>query len=158
LHVVDTGNHRVVSFAADFASSKAFGDFGPHPGFFAAPLGIAQQAGELYVVDSDNHRVEVFDARGVLHYEWGLHALRPREGEGHLPYRAEVAVASDGALAAIAEPFEDRVQLFRRIRPGEAWPQNVTVDRTIAAHFGPTLATDGDLLAITEPGAPAVLV
>jgi DNA-binding beta-propeller fold protein YncE len=158
VHVTDTFDHRVATLGASLEPLRTFGDFGPHPGFFAAPQGLAYHAGELYVVDSDNHRVQVFDVDGKLQYEWGLHALLPREGEGHLHYPSDVAIARDGSLAAVAEPFEDRVQLFRRIRTGEAWPTNRTVDRTIAAHFGPTLDASGDLLAIAEPGAPAVLV
>lgn len=158
LFASDTTQHRVVKLDVEGAHSIAFGDFGPHAGFFAAPQGLATRAGELYVVDTDNHRVQVFDAQSKLAYEWGLHALRPREGAGYLHYPSAVAISRDGALAAVAEPFEDRVQLFRRTRADEMLPINRVVDRTISAHFGPTLALDGDLLAIVEPGAPALLL
>lgn len=158
LFASDSTNHRVVKLDLEGTSATPFGDFGPHAGFFASPQGLAWRAGELYVVDTDNHRVQVFDTNSKLAYEWGLHALRPREGSGYLHYPAAVAIARDGALAAVAEPFEDRVQIFRRTQPGEALPINRVVDRTISAHFGPTLDLAGDLLAIVEPGAPALLV
>ena len=160
VYVTDTGNHRLEKFDRDLRFVKAWGDFGPHPGFFAQPEGLECFEGLLYVVDSDNHRVQVFDTDGARLREWGLHALRPREGEGRLHYPTAIAVTRDGhgAHAAVAEPFEDRVQLFRAAQAGEEIPVFNPAERTVAAHFGPHLDIAGDVLALCEPSAPSLLL
>ncbi len=160
VYVVDTGNHRVQKFDAELKFVKSWGAFGPHPGFFAFPEGIDCFEDRLYVVDTDNHRVQVFDLEGALLYEWGLHALAPREGEGKLHYPRDVAVArsSEGLVALVTEPFEDRFQVFRETKVGEELPKPVIPDRVIAAHFGPHLDIAEDLVAMFEPGAPSLLL
>jgi DNA-binding beta-propeller fold protein YncE len=160
VYVVDTGNHRVQKFDAELNFLKAWGAFGPHPGFFAFPEGIDCFEDRLYVVDTDNHRVQVFDLEGALQYEWGLHALAPREGEGKLHYPRDVAVTRtpEGLVALVTEPFEDRFQVFRETKLGEELPKPTIPDRVIAAHFGPRLDIAEDLVAMFEPGAPSLLL
>ncbi len=160
VYVVDTGNHRVQKFDAELKFVKSWGAFGPHPGFFAFPEGIDCFEDRLYVVDTDNHRVQVFDLEGALLYEWGLHALAPREGAGKLHYPRDVAVArtTDGLVALVTEPFEDRFQVFRETKVGEELPKPAIPDRVIAAHFGPHLDIAEDLIAMFEPGAPSLLL
>ncbi len=153
VYVSDTGNHRIVKLDRDLNFVKAWGDFGPHPGFFAEPDGLAWHAGELYVVDTDNHRVQVFDAEGRRSHEWGLHALLPREGDGKLHYPSKIALR-DG-VAAVSEPYEDRVQFFRRTEPGEELPQPLRFERIVAAHFGGHISVAGDLAGLCEPTAPS---
>jgi hypothetical protein len=52
----------------------AFGVEGTGPGQFASPSGVAvrQSTGEVYVVDSANDRVEVFQADGAYAFQFGL--------------------------------------------------------------------------------------
>lgn len=156
VYVSDTGNHRIVKLDRDLSFVKAWGDFGPHPGFFAEPDGLAWHAGELYVVDTDNHRVQTFDAEGARRHEWGLHALLPRDGEGRLHYPRKIAL-HDG-VAAVSEPFEDRVQLFRRTGPGEELPQPLRFERVVAAHFGGHVSVAGDIAGLCEPTAPSFVL
>lgn len=156
VYVSDTGNHRIVKLDRDLNFVKAWGDFGPHPGFFAEPDGLAWHAGELYVVDTDNHRVQVFDAEGKRSHEWGLHALLPREGDGKLHYPRKIALR-DG-VAAVSEPYEDRVQVFRRTEPGEELPQPLRFERVVAAHFGGHISVAGDIAGLCEPTAPSFVL
>ena len=156
VYVSDAGNHRVVKLDRDLNFLKAWGDFGPHPGFFAEPDGLAWHAGELYVVDTDNHRVQVFDADGTRSHEWGLHALLPRDGEGMLHYPRKVALWAEAA--AISEPYEDRVQLFRHTAPGEEVPAPQRFERVVSAHFGGHVSVAGDLAALCEPTAPSLVL
>ncbi|NUP96194.1 MAG: SMP-30/gluconolactonase/LRE family protein [Planctomycetaceae bacterium] len=156
VYVSDTGNHRVVKLDRDLKFVKSWGDFGPHPGFFSQPAGLAWDEGSLYVVDTDNHRVQVFDGQGNRQHEWGLHALLPREGEGKLHYPHGIAVRN--GVAAVSEPYEDRVQLFRRTQVGEDIPVATRMERVVSAHFGGHVSIGGDLAALCEPTAPSFVL
>jgi DNA-binding beta-propeller fold protein YncE len=156
VYVSDTGNHRVVKLDRDLKFVKSWGDFGPHPGFFSQPAGLAWDEGSLYVVDTDNHRVQVFDGPGNRQHEWGLHALLPREGEGKLHYPHGIAVRN--GVAAVSEPYEDRVQLFRRTQVGEDIPVATRMERVVSAHFGGHVSIGGDLAALCEPTAPSFVL
>lgn len=156
VYVSDTGNHRVVKLDRDLKFVRSWGDFGPHPGFFSQPAGLAWDEGSLYVVDTDNHRVQVFDGEGNRQHEWGLHALLPREGDGKLHYPHGIAVRN--GIAAVSEPYEDRVQLFRRTQVGEDIPVATRMERVVSAHFGGHLSIGGDLAALCEPTAPSFVL
>jgi DNA-binding beta-propeller fold protein YncE len=160
VYVTDSGNHRVHKLDADLKLVKTFGDFGPHPGFFAFPDGIACFENEVYVVDTDNHRVQVFDSEGAVRYEWGLHALLPREGEGKLHYPSGIAIDPHGGdpRVWISEPQEDRIQSFRVVGPEEAIPTNPPGTRVVAAHYGPHVSVGLDVLALSEPSAPSLVL
>ena len=153
IYVCDRGNHRVQVY--DNAGSHLFswGDWGWSPGFFADPTGIEISAEKVYVSDSSNHRVQVFDLEGTWLYEWGLHALEPREGEGKLHYPGGLAVTADGKLAAVAESFDDRVQLYEYGPPPERFSRldRSWQDMTASPHLGETLAEGGGLLFFGEP-------
>lgn len=179
LFVCDADNARVQWFAADGAWLGMTGGWGQLPGWFANPGGIDVHEGRLYVADSGNHRVQVFEIRGAaasapaggaasadktgspleLVYEWGTHVVRPHEGEGRIHYPNDVAVAPDGGVAVVSESFENRAQVFRRLRPAEPVPQNLMpgVPDTLS-HFGPRIDIDGRLLALTEPDSHSVLI
>ena len=52
--------------------AKVFGTNGVHAAQFRNPVGLATDAaGNIYVIDGDNHRVEVFDADGNYLRQWG---------------------------------------------------------------------------------------
>lgn len=158
LYVTDCGNHRVQKFDREQTFSASWGDFGPHAGFFAFPAGITHFEDQLYVVDSDNQRVQVFDLAGQRVYQWGLHALLPRQGEGRLHYPSAITLRRDpsGVRAAVCEPNEDRVQFFRGVGVNEEVPQATATERVVAAHFGTHLSVGGDVLALSEPNAPTI--
>ena len=152
IHVVDQGNQRIERFDKDGKYLSAFGGFGWQPGLLAAPASIEYAAGRLYVADRDNHRIQVFDRSGKPLYDWGVHALRPREGAGHLHYPDAVAIAPDGSFAAVGEGFEDRVQLFG----AEDDPSRLLraqSERSSSAHYGGGLALGARLCVVLEPSA-----
>ncbi len=163
--VADTGNHRVVVLDAGGAVLATLGERGPFPGLFAEPRGVAVAAGRLYVADTENHRVQVFDVAAVLRgdgtplYEWGKHALRPREGEGRLHYPDAVAVAPDGSRALVCESFVDRVQVFGPAE-GDAslYAADPTVRPGIAPHAGREVAAWNRLLLTLEPESQTLQV
>jgi DNA-binding beta-propeller fold protein YncE len=158
LAVLDADTSRVELYDLAGTWRGGFGDWGYFPGLFAAPQGLATWRDEIYVADTDNHRVQVFAPKvGAelvyeLQYAWGRHAIRPGDGDGLLHYPTDVAVAPDGSFAAVCEPLDGRVQLFRRA-PGKEPPEDplrVGIGQA-AAHYGRVADIDGQFMALAEP-------
>lgn len=159
LVVADRDAHRVRVFDAAGAPLLSFGDWGAHPGLLARPAALALFGERIFVGERENHRVQVFDLAGKRLGGFGVHALRPGEGQGKLHYPSGLALASDGALLALAEPLDGRVQIFsvERTLPPDELPPMPGVPQP-PAHYGPELAADGPLLVIAEPESRSVLV
>jgi sugar lactone lactonase YvrE len=152
IYVADQGNQRVQRFDKEGKFLGAFGGFGPHAGLFAAPASIEYAAGRVYVADRDNQRIQVFDREGQPLYDWGVHALRPREGKGHLHYPDALALAPDGSFAAVAEGFEDRLQLFGP-EDDASRLLRAQSERSSSAHYGGGLAVGARLCVVLEPAS-----
>lgn len=97
-----------------------WGTFGTGPGEFNAPEGIALgPEGRVYVADTNNHRVQVFDSQGRYLFEWGsLCILETKEGcktpEGEGQFNAPEGIIY-GVLSGIiyvADSGNHRVQAF----------------------------------------------
>ena len=161
LFVTDQDLNRVVVFDAAGHFLREWGDWGWYQGLFSTPSGIAVANGSVFVADLENHRVQVFDRAGELEYKWGLHAIRPREGRGMLHYPAHLAVSPSGDLAALAEPFDDRVQLFgprsaTQDEEDQAWRRQGVGQP--APHYGPDMDAAGAYMTIVEPESRSILV
>lgn len=142
--------------------TSKIGGWGAFPGLMAHPSGMDVVDGLVYIADTGNHRVQVFDGRGErlpYLYEWGLHVVRPHEDEGHLHYPADVAVSPDGVWAIVTEPMQDRLQVFGVVREGDdAAVAEPMFERETIAHFGTRAARDGVLMVTVEPDRPGVIV
>ncbi|MDI6717136.1 MAG: 6-bladed beta-propeller, partial [Actinomycetota bacterium] len=69
LYVTDAGDHDIKIFTTDGRLLKKFGRPGYKPGEFMFPHGItADENGEIFVADSNNSRVQVFDKNGRFKY------------------------------------------------------------------------------------------
>ncbi|MEM9382456.1 MAG: hypothetical protein AAGB93_21060, partial [Planctomycetota bacterium] len=163
--VADGARHRVEVFALDGTHLGGFGDWGGFPSLLSTPTGLSFADGNVFVADSENHRVQAFrvdpeDRRiGRLAYRFGVHAIQPGDGEGSLHYPGDVAVSGDAAVLALVEPLDDRVQLFVRA-PG-AEPVEDPLRASIgppAAHFGPPVAGSGAYLVSVSPESHRVQV
>jgi sugar lactone lactonase YvrE len=78
------------------------------PGDFAKPTHVAvDQDGNLYVADTWNNRVEVFDADGNFIRTWG----KAGDGPGYFARPKGIAIDSDGHIW-VADSMQDRVQVF----------------------------------------------
>jgi len=65
------GNSRVVKFSKDGKFLKEWGKRGSGPGEFHTPHSIAvDKAGNVYVADRENYRIQVFDADGRYLTQW----------------------------------------------------------------------------------------
>jgi len=81
---------------------------GDQPGQLRAPKGLALDVqGNVYVADSQNHRVQVFDSSGSFLRGWGSEGNQP----GQLKEPWGIAVAENGDVY-VADTWNHRIQVF----------------------------------------------
>jgi ABC-type Fe3+ transport system permease subunit/DNA-binding beta-propeller fold protein YncE len=104
-----TGAERVQRFSPDgTACLAAFGRFGSAPGEFNRAEGLCVDAQDrLYVADSCNHRIQVFDAAGRWLRTYG----RAGAGPGALSYPYDIRVDAEGTQF-VCEFGNSRIQVF----------------------------------------------
>ncbi len=116
VYVVDTQNDVVDVFDADsYKLLRKLGTPGKKhgltaPGTFALPMGVAVDAdGNVYVTDTFNDRVEIFDADGNFISTFG------KNGDGPADFERPkgIAVDCDGHIW-VADSAQDRVKVFNR--------------------------------------------
>ena len=136
-----------------------FGEYGEPVGFLSSPAGLAVHDDRVYVANTRNHRITVLDAMSGDRLDaWGVHSRTPREGAGKLHYPSGVAVTRDGEALIVCEPWEDRVQVFRRAQVGETIQRVKYIDLGAYTHFGNSIALDGQLMTIVQPDSHRILV
>lgn len=80
------------------------------PGDFARPAGVAvDQEGNLYVADTLNNRIEIFDGDGKFIREFG----KAGDGPGYFSRPKGVAVDSDNHIW-VTDGMQDRVHVFNQ--------------------------------------------
>jgi DNA-binding beta-propeller fold protein YncE len=116
--VADTWNHRIQQFRPDGSFVRAWGGFADTkgdprraarlPGKFYGPRGIAVgRDGLLYITDTGNKRVVVYDQRGRYVRQWG------EGGSGPAQLDEPVGIAVDrGNNVYVADARNARVQVF----------------------------------------------
>jgi sugar lactone lactonase YvrE len=116
LYVVDTQGDQVAVYDADSLKPvRRLGTVGKKheqtaPGDFSAPTGVALDAdGNVYVTDTLNNRVEIFDADGKFISQFGRHC----DGPGCFARPKGIAIDSDGHIW-VADPMLDLLQSFNR--------------------------------------------
>ncbi len=87
---------------------RAWGTLGTGPGEFTYPQGIELAPnGSVYVVDTGNHRIQVFSALGEFLFQWGS------QGSGPGQFNFPAAIAFNSAGEAYVTDFANfRVQKF----------------------------------------------
>lgn len=85
---------------------SAWGSKGSAPGQFSDPTGIAVANGEVFVADSRNGRIQVFDFDGNFKRMFGTPGDKP--GELGRPMNLEI----DADELYVPEYFNDRIQVF----------------------------------------------
>ncbi len=116
LYVVDTQQDQVLVYDADTLKLlRRMGTGGKNhylttPGDFAAPQDVAVDSdGNVYVTDTLNNRVEIFDADGNFISTFGKNG----DGPGTFTRPKGIAVDADGHIW-VADEVQDRLQVFNR--------------------------------------------
>jgi len=116
LYVVDTQQDQVIVYDADtYKLLRRIGTGGKNhtltsPGDFGAPQGVAVDSdGNVYVTDTLNDRVEIFDADGTFISTFGKNG----DGPGFFERPKGIAVDSDGHIW-VADEVQDRLQVFNK--------------------------------------------
>ncbi len=116
LYVVDTQQDQVLVYDADSLKLlRRIGTGGKNhflttPGDFGAPQGVALDSdGNVYVTDTLNNRVEIFDADGNFISLFGKNG----DGPGTFARPKGIAVDADGHIW-VADEMQDRLQVFNR--------------------------------------------
>jgi len=108
--VADDINQRVLRFGPqpDYKYKARWGHYGTGPGQLAYPRAIASDAtGALYVTNTGNDRIDVFDRTGGLLRSWGI------SGRGQGQFNAPLGVAADAnGIRAVADSINGRVELL----------------------------------------------
>lgn len=114
LYVSDVNLDQILVYDADSLKLKRkMGTTGKNhalttPGDFAKPSGVAvDQEGNLYVCDTLNDRIEVFDADGKFISTYGKNG----DGPGYFARPKGIAIDGDGHIW-VADGMQDRVQVF----------------------------------------------
>ncbi|HET9912609.1 MAG TPA: hypothetical protein VFQ13_12010, partial [Anaerolineales bacterium] len=115
VYVTDTWNHRVQKFTKDGKPVKMWGQYGqPLPDVpeskssFWGPRGIAVNSdGHVFVADTGNKRIVIFDKDGNYLTEFGMAGL----DAGQFDEPVGVAVADDGTVY-VTDTWNQRVQSF----------------------------------------------
>lgn len=109
LLIVDTHNSVILRFALDnLRLSGSIGTSGVASGSFHYPVALTvDAAGRIYVIDSLNHRVQIFTAQGEFIRTFGTVG----DGPGYFARPKGVAVDSEGNIHVLDAMF-DNVQIF----------------------------------------------
>ena len=107
VYVCDTDNHRITILNTDLTFHGSFGCEGSDPGQFNTPISITVDLkGNVLVVDSYNHRIQVFDASG--HF---LSVITPTTPEQRIQKSIGVSVGPDSCLYVVGHVL-NRVSIF----------------------------------------------
>jgi len=161
IYVADTWNHRIQRLDAEGKLINAwglFGQYGPEDtagqSAFYGPRGVAiGPEDRVYVTDTGNKRIQVFEPDGRFAFQWG-----GGDGpEGYLDEPVGIAFGPDGAVY-VADTWNQRVQVFDkdgtflRQWPVAGWDVGLADEK-------PYLAVDaGGYVYVTDPGHYRVLV
>ena len=129
--------------APGYKPAGGWGKTGTANGQFAANGGgiAVDKAGNVYVADSDNARVQVFSAKGKFLRKWGS----PGTGDGQFGNPGDLAVAPDGTIWVADDP-NSRYEQFS---------STGAFQMTLAAPTGElardvAVASDGSVLGAVE--------
>jgi DNA-binding beta-propeller fold protein YncE len=156
IYVADTWNHRIQKLDADGDAVTAWGLFGQYSldepmgqSAFYGPRGVAVGPDDLvYVTDTGNKRVQVFEADGRFAFQWGGGGAL----EGYLDEPVGIAIGGPDDEVYIADTWNRRVQVFDsdgnflRQWPISGWDAGLPEEK-------PYLAVDAEgRVYVTDPG------
>jgi DNA-binding beta-propeller fold protein YncE len=111
--VCDSAANRIKCYR-EHQLIAAFGGYGTSPGQFDLPAGVwASAAGEVYVVDQNNNRVQVFDRTGSFQRQFPLNISGGGGGLGsNVSGRSQGITGDTAGHVYVADSFQGLVQVF----------------------------------------------
>lgn len=144
LFVLDAAAGTVTRYTATGEPEKTFGGFGAGPGELANPQGLAADVqGQIYVADTGNDRIQVFDFDGGFVRSIGSSG----NGDGQFSGPRAIYLAAFDEELVVADTGNDRVLFLRERGPARVEP----IPSPIAlgyATYGGTLVSSRGLGAI----------
>jgi len=115
--VADTGNNRIQEFSSSGAFVQTFGSLGGGNGQFVGPVGIAcfntngssGPCNALDISDTGNNRIQQFTLN-TSPPTFAAAFGAPGTGQGQ--FRGPFAVATEPGLVFVADPYNQRIQMF----------------------------------------------
>jgi DNA-binding beta-propeller fold protein YncE len=157
VYVADSGNDRIERFNLEGGEAMEWGSYGPGPGQFSYPRGVAANESEVLVSDDDNHRIEKFSPEGEYESSVGSYGSGP--GQFGYPYGVALDAAGD---VYVADDINDRiVKLTPRLAFAGAWggfgskPSQLAFPRALASDpAGDTYVADtaNDRIEVFDSG------
>ncbi|MFQ5578786.1 MAG: hypothetical protein ACE5G8_17550, partial [Anaerolineae bacterium] len=109
LNLEDTSVDPYAEVRLELPALRVWGSNGAGEGQFAAPRALAvSPQGQLYVADSGNHRIQVFDRNGQFLKAWGG---TEGAGPGQLSEAWGIAVGADGRVY-VSDTWNHRIEIF----------------------------------------------
>ncbi len=121
LYIADSGNHRIQIFNSDGIFFHAFGskskkskESTPEEGTFLIPTALAIDSKDnLYVVDQENNRIQIFDGNGNFVRSFG----KPGSSFSEFAKPVDIAISRND-IVYVAEEENHRIQIFSNDEPG----------------------------------------
>ena len=132
MFVADTGNYRIIVFTLDGQFIRTIGSQGSGPGQFSGPYAVAfahDEDGDMYVLDRNNPRIQVFNVNGVYQREFG---------KGQLVSPLDMICTTDHVL--VADFGSQRVVIFNTMG------QLIRSFQVGSGSYGLAIDHNGDLL------------
>lgn len=111
--VIQAGEELFCTITNEFAVYvflTKWGSFGSEDGQFNFPAGVAVElsTGNVFVVDADNQRIQVFDSSGTFITKWGSSGT----GDGQFDAPFGVAVNPSTGNVFVTDAANHRIQVF----------------------------------------------
>jgi uncharacterized protein (TIGR03663 family) len=165
IFVADTFNHRIQKFDANGNFMFTWGTPGvstaPGSGrttiFFGPRAIVIDVQGRLFVSDTGNKRIQVFDSDGNYLDQFGS----PGSGNGQFSEPVGIAIDASGNIY-VADTWNQRIQVFDsrfkflRTWTVEAW-KNMDQNELQSVDHKPFLALSGNTLLVSSPKTHQVL-
>ncbi|MFL7793785.1 MAG: flippase activity-associated protein Agl23, partial [Anaerolineae bacterium] len=143
VYVADTWNHRIQHLDADGFALGAWGTYGQYTdggdvgqGAFYGPRGVAVGLNDwVYVADTGNKRIQVFEPNGEFAFQWGGGGAL----EGYLDEPVGIAIGPHDEVY-VADTWNRRIQVFSsggvflRQWPIEGWDARLVAEKSDLMH------------------------
>jgi sugar lactone lactonase YvrE len=140
LLVADTGANDVVQVSSAGKVLRTYGGYGSAPGRFNQPADVAVDAsGAIYVVDSDNYRIQRIASTGMV-TTWGTAGY----GKGQFVLPQGIATDKQGNLL-VSDSFNSRIQKLSPVngKIRAVWGKYATVPNVLGEPAGVAVDPNG---------------